>query len=995
MTPIVPLLVAAAAFQAAADPPTFPRTPPTGAAEAPATFRTRLGLRMELIAAEPLVLDPVAAAYDEDGRLYVVEMSDYPHVEAENDVPFKENTLDPPLGRLKLLEDRDGDGRFDAATIVADRLSWPTGLAIWKGGVFVAATPDVWYIKDADGDGRAEIRERVFEGFRKLNVQAVMNNLVWGLDHKIYGAGSSNGGEIRRADRPDAPGVPIPRRDFRFDPTTREFEAVSGGARFGNTFDDWGNRFLCDIRNPAEHVVLPARYLARNPRLAAPRVLHDVALAGDAIPVFRISPPEPWREFRARRWAANGKVLPRSELIGSGIVTSSSGVTVYRGDAYPPETRGQIFVCEVANNLIHRQAVEPDGVTFRGRRADEGGEIVASTDTWFRPVNFVHAPDGTLHVLDMYRETIEHPWSIPDDIKATLDLRAGEDRGRIYRLAPPDFQPRPAPRLSAAATAELVALLSHRNAWHRDTAHRLIHERQDPSAVAPLRALLRESAEPLARLHALWSLDGLGSLADDDLLIALGDDSPGVREHAVALAEPRIGAVATLRERVIALADDPGDRVRFQVAFTLGEVAESDPRAVAALASVARRDAADPWRRTAVLSSAGKSAVPLFEAIVADDPAAADGLDVLLRDLATLVGASGDLAEAGRFLERLAAGPVARGEARRLDAVLLGLGEGMARGGRKTFRDAATTDPAARAMLDSALARATSTAADGEADLADRERAVALLGQSGFAASGEVLASLLTPGEPQRIQLGATRTLATFPDDGVAPALLSRWPSLPPAVRTEALTRLLSRPSWTVALLDAVEAGAVPASVIPPARRALLLDHRDAKIRDRANALLAAAAPAARAAAYERYRPALDLPADSARGGRVFERECMSCHRLGDQGKAVGPNLASVQRRTPDEVLLHIVDPNREVAPEFLEYTVAMDDGRVLSGMVAEESSSALTLRRSGGEEDTVPRSGVEAIVGTGKSLMPEGLEERIDPGEMADLIAFILGVQQ
>src|SRR5262249_42317659 len=162
----------------------------------------------------PLVCDPVAAAYDEDGRLYVVEMSDYPHVDAKNDAPFAENRLDPPLGRLRLLADRDGDGSFDTSTILADELSWPTGVARWEGAAFVAATPDIWYTKDGDGDGRAEVRERVYEGFRKYNIQAAMNNLQWGLDHAIYGAGSGNGGEVRPAAEPGAPPVSVSRRDF-------------------------------------------------------------------------------------------------------------------------------------------------------------------------------------------------------------------------------------------------------------------------------------------------------------------------------------------------------------------------------------------------------------------------------------------------------------------------------------------------------------------------------------------------------------------------------------------------------------------------------------------------------------------------------------------------------------------------------------------------------------------------------------------------------------
>ena len=977
------------------DPPKFPRTPPTEPAAAVATFRTLHGFRMDLIAAEPLVFDPVAAAYDEDGRLYVVEMSDYPHVSPTNDKPFAENTLDPPIGRLRLLTDRDGDGTFDTATVLADKLSWPTGVVPWKGGVFVAATPSIWYIKDADGDGRAEIREEVFQGFRKYNIQAVMNNLQWGLDHAIYGAGSGNGGEIHPAGEPGGQAISVLRKDFRFRPDTRAFEAISGGARFGNTFDDWGNRFLCDIRNPAEHVVLPARYLARNPRLAAPRALHDAALAGDAIPMFRISPPEPWREFRARRWSANGKVLPRSELVGAGFLTSSSGVTVYRGDAYPTGFRGQLFLGEVANNLIHRESLEPDGVTFRARRADAGAEFVASTDTWFRPVNFVNAPDGTLHVLDMYRETIEHPWSIPDDIKAGLDFRSGEDRGRIYRLAQPGFRARPTPKLGQAPTTDLVALLAHPNAWHRDTAHRLLYERQDRSAVSLLRAMIRESREPLGRFHALWSLDGMDSLGDEDLAVALADPVDGIREHAVALAEPRLGRSDGLRKRVVALAADPAIRVRFQVAFTLGEIVEADPAAVGALAALARRDAADPWVRTAALSSSGRIASPLFEAIVAEVRGLSNtGGRALLHDLAGLVGAAGDLGEVGLLLDRLAAGPIATGDSELLEEVFIGLGEGLARAGRKTLRDA-RTGPASGALLNSVLTRAEATASDGRADLARRERAVALLGQAEFATAGHVLSGLLVPGEPQQVQVAAIRALATFNDPAVATLLLGRWTGLTPAPRSEVIARLLSRPAWTMGLLKAVEAGSIPAAVIPPNRRSLLQADRDPSIRALARSLLGGATPGPRDAAYARYRPALELPSDRQRGARVFERECMTCHKLGERGHAVGPNLASVQRRTPEEILLHILDPNREVAPDYLEYAVAIDDGRVLTGLVAAETAASLTLRRAEGSEDTVLRANIEVITGTGKSLMPEGLEARVSPPEMADLIAFILGVQQ
>src|SRR5437867_215740 len=532
----------------------LPGIAPTHARDAAKTFRVLDGFRMDLLAAEPLVASPVAMAYDENGRAYVCEMRDYPYTDKAHHQRNQENPTDAAIGVVRLLEDTDGDGVFDKSTIFADGLSWPTGLACWKGGVFVAATPDIWYLKDTDGDGKADIRRKVFSGFRKLNVQAVMNNLVWGLDNHIHGAGGSNGGQIRPGDKPDAKPLVMTRNDFRFDPVTEQFELLSGGARFGGTFDDWGHRFLCDIRNPAQHVVLPQRYLARNPYLAARGPLHDMAESGDQLPVYRISPPEPWRVLRAKRWAGERDiVMPRSELVGAGVVTSSSGVTSYRGAAYPENYRGNVFVCECAGNLLYRLQVTPDGPTFKATRVDGQAEMVASTDNWFRPVNFVNAPDGTLHVVDMYRENIEHPWSIPDDIHAAVDLESGRERGRIWRLTPPNFTPPKTPRLGHATTVELVATLENPHSWWRETAQRLVFERHDQSAVPALRKMLRRGRTAQARLHALWTLAGLNSLNDEDVLAGLEDQAPGARENAVKLAEPRVAFLARSSRREEAL----------------------------------------------------------------------------------------------------------------------------------------------------------------------------------------------------------------------------------------------------------------------------------------------------------------------------------------------------------------------------------------------------------------------------------------------------------
>ncbi len=561
---------------------------------------------MTLIAAEPLVTSPVALEYDEHGQGWVLEMRDYPFTDKNTDKPFGDKSADLPLGRIRLLRDTDGDGVFDENRIFADDISWPTGLAFWKGGVFVAATPDIWYFKDTDGDGIADLREKLFTGFRKFNIQAVINNLKWGLDHQIYAAGGTNGGQITAPKDPDSPAIAFATNDFRINPMTMKFEPLSGGARFGMTFDDWGNRFLCNIRNPVIHVVLPAHYLARNPSIPFQKAVFDAAESGDTLPVYRSSPPEAWRTLRAQRWSgdAEGLSYPRSELVPDGYFTSACGITIYRGSAYPAKYYGEAFLADVASNLIHRESMTPFGVTFRAQRIDAKTEFVRSSDTWFRPVNFVNAPDGTLHVVDMYRETIEHPWSIPDDIKAALDLESGRDQGRLWRLEPPNFQPPKLTPLAQASTAELVAQLENRNAWHRETAHRLLFERQDKTAVGPLRNLLETSEQPLARLHALWSLEGLDSLTEADILKGLADPVGGVREHAVRLAESRLDDRAVLLNGLVVLAGDVDPRVRIQVAFSLGDVAQE--AATNALVRIAKQDAGDEHIRAAVLSSVAR-----------------------------------------------------------------------------------------------------------------------------------------------------------------------------------------------------------------------------------------------------------------------------------------------------------------------------------------------------------------------------------------------------
>jgi putative membrane-bound dehydrogenase-like protein len=919
-------------------------------------------------------------------------MTDYPYVGTKNDIA-RQVQMSPPIGKVRVLEDIDGDGVYDKSDILATDLSWPTGIALYNGGAFVSATPDIWYLKDTDGDGKADIREKVFTGFRKFNVQDVINTLLWGLDNKVYGAGASNNGQIKSSRNPSAPTITLGQNDFWFDPETLDFQVVSGGAHFGASFDDWGNRFLCHIRNPAQHVVLPARYLARNPNLPVPKAVFDIAEAGDQLPVYRTSPVEPWRALRARRFALQrDRPHPRSEIVGEGYVTSSSGVTVYRGAAYPSEYYNNIFVADVAANLVHRKTLTPDGVTFSAKRADQNVEFLTSEDIWFRPVNFLNAPDGTLHVVDMYRETIEHPWSIPDDIKAKLDLESGRDRGRIYRLSPPGFKVPKQPRLGKATTAELVQTLDSLNSWWRETAHRLIFERKDQAAVVPLKELLRKSKSPLGRLHAMWSLLGLKGLSDDDVLIGLGDSSPGVRENAVRLAESRLKASRPLLEKVAALASDPEIRVRFQVAFSLGEV--QDPLAADGLLKIARRDSADQWVRVAVLSSLAESSDSVLLGLLKDPSFASDAANGLPfgRQLAVVVGRRDRAEEVSRVVAGLVAMPDGPQSRVIQTNALLGLGEGLSRARKSLSSLASNADSPAAKLINAVQSDAAAAVKDGSLSTAARKNAVEMLSYGTYQQAKPALVSLFDAKQPTELQLAAVRSLASFPDAEVATTLLGQWKAYTPAVRSEIVEQLLSRPERNMPLVDAIAAGVVSSTLINPQARVRLWNNRNQEIQAKARKVFAGDMPSPRKDVIAQYQAALSLKGERLKGKAVFERECVACHRLDEKGNDIGPSLTTIRHRTPDDVMMHILDPNREVAQGFVQYVVSTDDGRSLTGIIAEETATSITLKRAENVTESILRKNIEEISNTGISLMPEGLEKKIQLQEMADLLMYLLG---
>ncbi len=953
----------------------LPRIPAKSPAEALKSFKIHEGFELRPIAVEPILTDPVDAVFDEDARLYVVEMRGY---------PYPENT---PTGNVRRLVDVDGDGVYDKSTIFVPDLSWPTGIVAYDGGVFVTVAPDIFYAKDTDGDGVADIKKVMFSGFGVQNVQGLLNGLQWGTDGWIYGSSGSNGGDIKNHTKADAKLVSVRGRDYRFRPDGSVFEATSGGGQFGHSFDDWGHRFVCNNSNHMRQIILPSSYLERNPALTTSAVLEDIPVEGPAAPVYRISQPEPWRIVRTRQRAADPeyrKKLPPTELVATGFFTSATGVTIYRGTAYPPEYRGNAFIGDVGGNLVHRKIVELNGARYKATRADQKVEFLASTDNWFRPVLFRNTPGGTLAMLDMYRETIEHPFSIPEPIKKHLDLTSGKDKGRIYDIVPVGYKRPAPPKLSKATAAELVGHLAHPDGWWRETAQRLLLQRKDSAAIPLLKDLAVRRPTALGRTHALWTLGALGALDAATLLPAMSDEEPRVREQAAKLSETLLKDSPELLSALVRLADDADPMVRFQAAFSLGE--SKDARATGALTKIAIKDQSDKWTRAAVLSSAS-GRVPALMTALAGQPAflKSPAGKAYLGELASLLGPEDD--SAAREILTAYAGKDA--DPALAQTVIQGLRRGYQRSGRSL-----KLEGEAAKIMAPALAKAKANATKAGASVASRIEAVKMLSLGSPATVMEVLPDLLGAREPVALQLEVLRTLGEQSDPTVAGAILERWSSLSPTVRREALEILFARPDRLEALLGAVEKKTVATADVDVIRqRQLLADARPA-IKQRASKLFAANPTSNRAGIIKSYSGALAKAGRPESGKAVYKKICATCHQAEGQGVEVGPNLATVANRTPDDLLMHILDPNREVAPNMINYQVATVDGRVVTGLIALESANALTLKRAEGATDVVSRSQIDEVKSTGMSLMPEGLEKEIPAESMADLIAYLRNLQ-
>jgi putative membrane-bound dehydrogenase-like protein len=967
-----------------------PSPPPRPPGEEQATFvLADPELTIELVASEPEVASPVAIAWDEDGRLFVAEMLDYPTATTS--------------GRIRMLEDRDGDGRYERATVFADGLPFPNGVLPCYGGVLVTAAPNIWFLRDRDGDGRAEQKEVVLTGFGEGNTQLRVNGLTWGLDNMIYVANGRSDGNVREPNIAPGQAVSIRRRDLRFilapvhaigDPGSRagmgarppdvyEPEPIAGFSQFGLPHDDWGNRFPSWNTIPIRHVVLEQESLDRNPYLAETSSVASILDLSDGGRIFPISPPQ-----------------PRFNRESVAFFNASCGPLIERGGLLPDRYHGNAFVCEPLANLVHRRALEPAGVTFIARRTEQGREFLASSDPAFRPVNLANGPDGALYVVDMYRELVEHPGFVPESARGSVDFRRWHDRGRIWRIRPKTATAlvNRRPNLGKADNRTLVAMLGNRNAWWRTTAQRLLVERgwyerfalgqQHLSCVPLLLAVLRDSPNTLARLHSLWALQGIDTTRAREGIARLATDpDPGLREQAIR-ADMHKHTFGLPTDDLIRLANDGAIRVRFQATLALGELCRKQPAALEALGRIAARDASDPWMRLAILSGLAETAlkfIPLCGQI-----APSEGRSELLWQCAAIVGARNQMPELTSLIGTIA--DRSRGERSDAMALLAGLADGLERAGKPLHGMVAAPPP----QMQDSLARLAPlwpiacTTATSNRPVPERLAALDVLARGRPDLAEAIIPGLLAPDQPRDLQVAAARAVARAGRSSLADQALERWDSLALATRRELLSALAGSPALTEPLIRAMERRVIAPRELDVATREGLRRLADGALRNRAAAVLAKFAPPQRSAVIDRYQPALKLIGEPARGRDIFVRNCQSCHQHQGQGNRVGPDLSGIAGRAPDQLLSDILDPNKNVEPDYIVLAAATRRGQVYSGLLAEETATTVKLRRAEGVEDVLLRSEIEELRSTGQSLMPEGLEQSINPQEMSDLIAFL-----
>jgi putative membrane-bound dehydrogenase-like protein len=959
-------------------------TPALPPAEAQKKFTLPEGFEIRLFAAEPDVINPVAMTWDERGRLWVLELYEY---------PLGAPPGAKPRDRIRILEDTDNDGRADKVTLFADGLNLATGLLLGNGGVYVGQAPDFLFLQDTNHDDVADTRTVLLTGFGLEDRHELLNGFTWGPDGGLYmthGVFTHSKVKIPEA---SAPGVEVTAAVARFQPRTKQFEVYAEGTSnpWGVDFDRYGNAFVsaCVI----DHLfhMAPGGIYARQGGVSANPYAYEL--------------------------------LP-SIVDHKHHMAAYCGVCIYQGNQFPEAYRGHVLMGNIHQNALNHDRLVPDGSSFK---ALPEKDFLTTPDEWFRPISVQVGPEGALWVADWYDK-------YPCYQNAQADPE-GVDRqyGRVWRVvytgkkagAPIASRPESSMDLAALDGAGLVKLLEHPNIWQRRMAQRLLSERPDPTLRPALKSLLAGKALEV-RLAAFWTLYSCGLLEEETLAKLASDPEPALRMWAARFTGERQLATEGDLARLQSLAGDADAGVRLAVATAVRQWV-SGSLTVDTPARVDRPEISRVLLTLIQASSDGKDPLIPFMIWMAGEPGFArnpqPALDWLAQNGSANLPLSGvlirkamrricDLQDPGRldlavaFLEQAASA-----SPRLATAAIDGLLEGQ---------KAKPTPPAAdtRALFDllgrsenrllkergqelgtlwgNAGAIQATLAAINDPSLPEPQRIKAVDAAKTLKneSARDALLRLIGGPAPDSLTSEGIRALGEIGGDPIADDLLKHWKTFSPAARAVAAEVLASRRRWAMALLSAVETKTVLSSELPLSAVRSLGQSNDEFIRQRALQAIGRIRPAnadKQKVIEDKKRMILAGGPPDARAGReLVTKTCLVCHKLYGEGAEVGPDLTGVGRSTLDALLANVIDPNQVVGKGYENVEIETRDGRNVNGRIVEDTDTRVKLLASGPKEEVIAKSEIASLRVSELSVMPEGLEQMAD-GDFRNLILYVL----
>lgn len=965
----------------------YPPGGPTAPEVADHGFDIHPDFSSKLVAAEPLVINPISLDWDRDGRMWVALTPGYPYKEKFSGIPAHDQVV--------ILEDTNKDGRMDQRKVFFEGLDLVTSLVFYKDGVIVSAAPEILWLRDTDGDDVCDERVVLYDGFGYGDTHAVLSNMRWGMDGWIYATQGYSGGASRDIKGEGGEFGHLPNGLIRFRPDGSAAELVSsyGSNTWGLDFREDGELFFTMANGShLRHVVLEEPYLA-SARVGGVNSWKHIPDHGDVRPVS------------ADTWS----VYKQIDFVGA--FTAAAGCLVYGGGAWPSEYYTDHFVCEPTVNLIHRDTLHRDGVSFQARRPAREREFLASTDLWFRPVHLRSGPDGAMYVLDFYNQAIVHNDTRgPNHGPTNAAIRPDRDRrhGRIWGVQHWTAEGVYRKPLKWDSSADMLVALASQDSWLRNTAHRLILESGDSALVPQLTTLLMDSNSALTRLHAAWLIDALA--ASDETRVtaaahALGDSDPRVRKNAARIIAARGLKSAELHAALMEMSQREQDRTRLAAFLALSrqDLSTGETEQLIRTFNVLTED----WSRSALMAALGaRPSTSLTSAFVA-------GIPGVPEQLARIVSRRADPEAAARFVAALATAPEdshvqVAGSLRALD-----LGPGFhpaASDGTRVHIEALL----AHSELDVAIAalpladhifgdelgsigalgeRLLTVLRDEESSYGDCLTSLrSLLGARQQRSAAIVEAQqLLLASVPLDVQIETIGLLAGVAENEAGVLLAQTIPGLSTSARDAAFEALFQRPNWIPLLLTAIDSGDMRRADLGPHRIHRLRHHPDAQLAARAIDVLDRNTKVADGTFQERLErllPIVSAPGDPVFGHKLFLQNCGTCHTFKGEGAHIGPDLTGMGAHGIEELLPVVLDPNREVDPAYLEYVITTQDGRLITGVVVRETPEEVVLRSTNGDA-TIARSEMESMRSTGLSPMPTGLED-LGAEVLRDVFAYL-----